>query len=82
MLCFALIYPDLPSVSERLFCPKLCHGKPKRGKIRQIDAVNRSKNVVGIVAVTTKKKIIIIISSFFEVNTCLQFHKNHSEMLV
>ena len=48
MLSFALICPDLPSISEGLFCPELCHKNTKRGKIRQIDAVNRSKNVVGI----------------------------------
>ena len=54
MLSFALICPDLPSVSERLFCPKLCHENPKRGKIRQIDAVVSSKNVVEIEVVTTK----------------------------
>ena len=48
MLSFALICPDLPSISERLFCLRFCHKNTKRCKIRQIDAVNRSKNVVGI----------------------------------
>ena len=53
MLSFALICPDLPSISEGLFCPELCHENPKRGKIRQIDAVGSSKNVVRIGVVTT-----------------------------
>lgn len=48
MLCFAVIYPDLPSISWHIFCPSLCHRNPKRGKMWQIDAVNRSKNVVEI----------------------------------
>ena len=48
MLSFALICPDLPSISDGFICPELCHENLKRGKIRQIDAVNRSKNVVGI----------------------------------
>lgn len=54
MLSFALICPDLPSISEGLFCPELCHENPKRGKIRQIDAVGSSKIVVGIGVVTTE----------------------------
>lgn len=54
MLCFALICPDLPSISQRgCFAPYSVMEKPKRGKIRQIDAVNRSKNVVEIEVVTT-----------------------------
>ena len=48
MLCFASICSDLPSISEAYFCPSLCHRNPKRGKMWQIDAVNRSKNVVEI----------------------------------
>lgn len=61
MLSFALICPDLPSISERLFCPKLCHQNPKRSKIRQIDAVNRSKNVVRIGGVTTVRLILVFL---------------------
>lgn len=53
MFCF-----DLPRfaeyITERLFCPLFCHQNPKWGKIRQIDAVISSKNVVGIEVVTTK----------------------------
>ena len=48
MLCFAVICPDLPSISCLLFFPSLWHRNPKRGKMWQIDAVNRSKNVVEI----------------------------------
>ena len=59
MLSFALICPDLPSISERLFCPKLCHQNPKRGKIRQIDATVSSKNVVEIGVVTTEGFILV-----------------------
>lgn len=60
MLSFALICPDLPSVSEGVFCPELCHQNPKRGKIRQIDAVGSSKNVVRIGVITTKVFVIHI----------------------
>lgn len=48
MLYFALICRDLPSISDAYFHPSLCHKNPKRSKMWQIDAVNRSKNVVGI----------------------------------
>lgn len=43
-----MFFPDLPSISETYFCPLLCHRNPKRGKMWQIDAVNRSKNVIEI----------------------------------
>ena len=48
MLYFALICRDLPSISDAYFHPSLCHKNPKRSKMWQIDAVNRSKNVVEI----------------------------------
>lgn len=58
LLWFAPICRAYP---ERLFCPKLCHQNPKRSKIRQIDAVNRSKNVVGIGGVTTVRLILVFL---------------------
>lgn len=72
MLSFALICPDLPSVSERLFCHWLCHQNPKRGKIRQIDAVNRSKNVVRIGGVTTVRLILVFL--FCSINRNLNYN--------
>ena len=42
------IIPQFTEYVRGVYYPKLCHQNPKRGKIRQIDAVNRSKNVVGI----------------------------------
>ena len=64
MLCFALICPDLPSISEPIFMPLLCHRNPKWGKMWQIDAINRSKNVVEIV------------SSYYRSISRLFYHKN------
>ena len=41
MLCFAVICPDLPSISCLLFFPSLWHRNPKRGKMWQIFLINR-----------------------------------------
>ena len=44
-----------------VYYPELCHKNTKRCKIRQIDAVNRSKNVVRIGVVTTVGLILVFL---------------------
>lgn len=47
------IIPQFTEYVRGVYYPELCHENPKRCKIRQIDAVGSSKNVVRIGVVTT-----------------------------
>ena len=52
MQCIFII-PQFTEYVRGVYYPELCHENPKRSKIRQIDAVGSSKNVVRIGVVTT-----------------------------